>query len=112
MLSTYCARCHGGQTAGAHQGQPPFDFILDATRLKSAVSATVKDAVSGQPARFLLPGAPPRSRVYVRVAGGEMPPPDIVGLPPNPRPTISDLSVLYEWIAHCTGSDSAGGGSQ
>ncbi|HXI57371.1 MAG TPA: hypothetical protein VNO55_14995 [Polyangia bacterium] len=103
ILSTYCAHCHGGGDAGAHQGQPPFDFVLDTPRLKTAVSATVKDPVTMQPVRFFLPGAPLRSRLYVRVASGEMPPPDIVGLPSHPRPTISDLSILYEWIEHCAG---------
>lgn len=111
LLSTYCARCHGGASAGAHQGQPPFDFVLDPDRLKTAVSATVIDPVTMQPVRFLLPGSPARSRLYVRIASGEMPPPDVVGLLPNPRPTISDLSVLYEWIAHCTGSDPGDGGA-
>jgi hypothetical protein len=111
ILSNYCGRCHGGASAGAHQGQPPFDYVLDPAKLKTAVSATVKDPVTMQPVRFLLPGAPARSRVYVRVAVGEMPPPDIVGLPANPRPTISDLSVLYEWIAHCAGPDPLAAGA-
>jgi hypothetical protein len=39
----------------------------------------------------------------VRLSTGEMPPRDIVGLPPNPRPSISDVSVIQEWINHCVG---------
>ena len=107
LLATYCARCHGGQSAEAHKGRPPFDFVLDAVRLKTATSATAKDPATAQPARFLVPGVPRRSRLYLRIADGEMPPADVVGLPSNPRPTISDVSILYEWIAHCIGSDPA-----
>ena len=105
ILVGYCARCHDGASPGAHQGQPPFDFVLNAERLVTATSAAVKDPGTQQPARFLTPGAPLHSRLYVRMAGGEMPPHDIVGLPANARPSISDVSVVHEWIAHCIGKE-------
>ena len=111
VLRKNCARCHGGANAGARQGQPPFDFVLDIDRLTSAVSGTVRDA-AGKPVRFLVPGEPDHSRIYVRIAMGEMPPPDVIGLPANPRPSVSDLSVLREWITNCLGvmpSGAAGG---
>jgi hypothetical protein len=101
ILEQNCARCHGGDNPGARQGTPPFDCVLDTDRLVTMVSATVKDPLSMQPARFLMPGAPDRSRIYLRPLNGEMPPPDIIGLPANPRPSVSDLSVLRQWIASC-----------
>jgi hypothetical protein len=104
ILTSYCARCHDGGSVGAHQGQPPFDYVLNVDKLTAATSAAVKDPMTQLPARFLTPGAPMRSRLYVRMATGEMPPRDIVGLPPNPRPSISDVSVVQEWIAHCVGA--------
>jgi hypothetical protein len=99
ILRDNCSKCH---QAPARQGQPPFDFVLEVDRLVAARSTTVKDPQSGQPARFLVPGQPDQSRLYVRIAADEMPPRDVVGLPPNPkRPSISDLSVLRTWISDC-----------
>ncbi len=108
LLRRACASCHGGESPGARQGQPPFDFVLDVARLTRATSATVKDPQTMDPMRFLVPGDPDRSRVYRRIALREMPPPDIIGLPPNPdRPTVSDVSVLRSWITSCLGAPSA-----
>lgn len=104
ILRTYCAQCHGGGDSGARQGQPPFDFVLDFQRMMTARSATVPDP--RDPALgmvFIVPGYPEYSRVYQRIANNEMPPMLPVGLDPLPRPTISDLSVLYTWIASCMG---------
>jgi hypothetical protein len=101
ILETNCARCHGGDNPGARQGTPPFDCVLDPERMVSMVSATAKDPDTLQPARFLKPGDPDHSRIYLRPYNGEMPPPDVIGLPPNPRPSVSDLSVLRQWIASC-----------
>src|SRR5262249_12088896 len=78
-----------------------FDCVLDEERLVSMVSATAKDPDTHQPARFLTPGDPEHSRIYLRPLAGEMPPPDVIGLPPNPRPSVSDLSVLKHWIKSC-----------
>ncbi|HEX4353037.1 MAG TPA: hypothetical protein VHZ95_08990 [Polyangiales bacterium] len=101
ILENNCARCHGGATPGARQGSPPFDCVLDTTRLLTMVSATAVDPDTMQPAHFLVPGDPDHSRIYLRPLHGEMPPPDVVGLPPNPRPSVSDLSVLRQWISSC-----------
>jgi len=97
ILRTFCADCHGGESPGAHKGETPFDFLLDFDKLKVA-----RSVVMGMP-RFAVPGAPDASRVYVRIARGEMPPLQPLGLPPLPRPTVSDTSVLYQWIASCLG---------
>lgn len=97
ILRTYCAGCHGGDSPGAHKGDTPFDFLLDFDKLKVARSID-----PGKP-RFAVPGAPDASRVYVRIARGEMPPPQPLDLPQLPHPTVSDISVLYEWIVSCLG---------
>jgi hypothetical protein len=103
ILERTCARCHGGGGPGARQGAPPFDSVLDTTRLVTMVSATAKDTDTHKPARFLVPGDPDHSRIYLRPLNGEMPPPDVIGLPPNPRPSVSDLSVLRHWVESCVG---------
>jgi hypothetical protein len=104
ILRTNCAGCHGG---GPGENRGEFDFILDFDKLKVARSKS-----TGMP-RFVVPGFPEASRVYLRIARREMPPPQPLGLPPLPRPTVSDISVLYEWIASCLGppemSDGGGG---
>lgn len=102
ILSRNCAACHGGGTAGASQGQPPFDFVLDFERLKVTRSASVPDP--SNPAEgmlFIAAGAPELSRVYMRIWNREMPPEPPVGLPPIPMPTVSDMSLLNSWIATC-----------
>jgi hypothetical protein len=101
ILERACAHCHGGDNPGARQGTPPFDCVLDTTQLTTMVSATAKDPVTHEAARFLVPGDPERSRIYLRPLNGEMPPPDVIGLPANPRPSVSDLSVLRHWIESC-----------
>jgi len=110
VLRRNCAACHGGGP-GQNLGQPAFDFVLDVTKLLAATSSTVKDPQTMQPVHFLVPGDPDHSRVYVRMYKREMPPGDIVGLPNNPnRPTVSDISVVRDWISQCVGSKPAGGG--
>ena len=108
-LRAACAPCHGGGP-GQNLGQPPFDYVLDVGKLLTAVSSSVKDPVTMQPVHFLVPGDPDHSRLYVRMFRREMPPGDVVGLPPNPsRPTVSDVSVIRQWIAHCLGTNARDG---
>ncbi len=100
ILTTNCAGCHGGGTA--RQGTPPFDYVLDVEKLKTARSESIADPLDAPLGfRFLRPGDPEHSRLWRRVAGHEMPPPDTTGLPPLPRPTTSDASVLHSWIKLC-----------
>ncbi|HTE54690.1 MAG TPA: hypothetical protein VK698_27740 [Kofleriaceae bacterium] len=102
ILTTNCAGCHGGDSPGARQGQPPFDYVLDLEQLKGARSATVPDPIEPELGmRFVRPGDPESSRVWVRIAAGEMPPELPIGVDPIPRPTISDASTLYTWILDC-----------
>jgi hypothetical protein len=100
ILTTYCAGCHGGRTPAEKHGD--FNTILDTSALVMGVSSTVNDPQNPtMKMRLLVPGNPDDSRIYLRVSHGEMPPPAMLGLPPNPTPTISDISVLREWITNC-----------
>jgi hypothetical protein len=85
-----CAVCH---ESPAKEGN--FYFVLDDDLLAQAVSST------GQ--RFIVPGAPADSRLFRRVAAGEMPPRRL-----NPRPTAEDVAVLRQWIASCMSTSDAG----
>ena len=94
ILTRNCAGCHGGRTPGERAGSPPFDYVLDPQKLVTSISNTTP------PLRFVAPGEPNQSRVYLRIRHGEMPP----ATPPQiPHPTISDMSVLEEWIERCLG---------
>jgi hypothetical protein len=100
ILTTYCAGCHGGRTAAEKHGD--FNTILDTNALVMGVSSTVNDPENPtMKMRLLVPGNPDGSRVYLRVSHGEMPPQAMLGLPPNPTPSVSDISVLREWITNC-----------
>lgn len=108
ILDRTCAHCHSGDTPGARQGTPPFDCVLDEERMVTMVSSTAKDPDTKLPARFLVPGDADHSRIYLRPLHGEMPPPDVIGLPANPRPSVSDLSVLRQWIESCVSAEVSG----
>jgi hypothetical protein len=59
---------------------------------------------------YVAPGDPAHSRIYQRVTNGEMPPIQVsVDQEANPRPTISDISVLREWITNCVGKPTGSG---
>jgi hypothetical protein len=124
-----CAGCHGGRTDGERRGQPPFDYVLNNEKLIAARSSSVPDplappanqipgTVSFQGMRFLVPGDPDHSRIYVRakagvtgIDAGGMPPADVVGLPANKnRMTVSDVSLIRQWILDCVEEPEGGGG--
>ena len=115
-----CQKCHGG---GPGQNLGNFTQIMDLEALITVRSPTVADPTAPRDAGFvgmpfIAPGEPARSRIYQRIARGEMPPDAVtVGAlhPPSDdqtRPTASDLSVLHEYIAHCAEAppDDPGGG--
>jgi hypothetical protein len=101
VRQTYCAGCH---QAPADQGG--LSFVLNDGQLASAVSQTATDD-AGAPARLVVPGDPRHSTLYASVAAGlsgstsGMPPLTLAGYPSIPRPTASDLSLLYAWITAC-----------
>jgi hypothetical protein len=110
ILTTNCAGCHGGGPT-ASQGQPPFDSVLDFEKLKMRSSESVKDPKDPtKNMRFVVPGDPDDSRLYVRIVHEEMPPKLPFGLTVDyPRPTTSDISVLREWITKCMGASPPSG---
>jgi hypothetical protein len=105
ILEQSCAGCHGGRTPGERAGNPPFDFVLDADKMTNSWSVN-----SVPPMLFVAAGSPTTSRLFLRVRRGEMPPAIETGIP---RPTVSDISVLYQWISKCMtppNDDADGGG--
>jgi hypothetical protein len=98
ILTTYCARCHSGPAEQA-QGLPPWNFVLDDNKLIHEQFTREQQP----PQRYVVPGDPSHSVLYMRVAViGDMPPqPTDLGTPRNPAPTLSDFSVLRDWIEHC-----------
>jgi mono/diheme cytochrome c family protein len=115
VRQTYCAQCH--QAPG---GQGGLGFVLDDGQLTGALSQTATDD-AGKPERLVIAGDPLHSLLYARVAQGlsgstsGMPPLTLAGYTSIPRPTASDLSVLYAWIVACLpgtdgGAYSPGGG--
>jgi hypothetical protein len=98
ILGTYCGACH--ETPNK-LGLPAYDYILDFNRLMDPASETDLPNV-----RFLVRGDPANSRIYQRVSArvGKAAMPPISNDSSSaaiPRPTISDVSVLQEWIKSC-----------
>jgi hypothetical protein len=96
ILERNCSGCHAPPAA-----MGGFRSILDFPVLVTQTSNTLVDPVTGEPVRLVIPGDPDGSRLYRRAAGNEMPPMRDASLPPLPRPTISDISVLRQWIESC-----------
>ena len=97
ILSADCAGCHE-----APQNQGNFNDILEFDKLVIALSKTTTDPNTGMFVRLLIPGDAAGSRIYFRMTHGEMPPSGQM-----PRPTLSDFSVMQQWINNCL--DDAGG---
>jgi hypothetical protein len=96
ILERNCSGCHSPPAA-----MGGFRSILDFPVLVTLRSSTLRDPVTGEFVRLVIPGDPDGSRLYRRAAGNEMPPMRDASLPPLPRPSISDISVLRQWIAVC-----------
>jgi len=101
LRQTYCGACHQ-----APADQAGINFVLDDQQLVGAQSQTaLTDAGTPQP--LIVAGDPQHSWFYVRTlqgmggAAGGMPPLAMPGYPAIPRPTASDLSVMYGWILAC-----------
>lgn len=95
VRQTYCAQCHEAPST-----QGGFGFVLDDGQLAGGA--------------LVVPGNPLQSTLYTSVAQGlsgstsGMPPMALAGYPSIPRPTASDLSVLYAWIVACLPGTDAG----
>jgi len=96
ILEEHCSACHAPPAA-----MGGFRSVLDFPVLITLGSGTQRDPVTGEPVRLVVPGDPDGSRLYRRVAENEMPPTRDASFPALPRPTISDVSVLREWIDSC-----------
>jgi hypothetical protein len=101
VRQTYCAGCH---QSPANQGG--LSFVLSAPQLAAATSqSTTGDA--GAPQKLVVAGNPLQSPLYQSVAQGlsggatGMPPVALAGYASIPRPTASDVSILYAWIVAC-----------
>ena len=112
VRQTYCAGCHETPNSQGSLG-----FVMDDGQLTGALAQTVTDA--GAPQRLVVAGDPAHSLLYVSVAAGlggadgGMPPTALAGYPVIPRPSASDVSVLYAWIVAClpgAGGYVSGGG--
>jgi hypothetical protein len=109
IRTAYCAGCHAAPASQAGLG-----FILDDVKLTTAFSQTAV-LPDGGPQRLVVPGEPYASRLYQRVAAGlsgsaaGMPPAAQPGYPTLPRPSVSELSVLYGWIVACVPGASQSG---
>lgn len=100
ILERNCAGCHSPPAA-----MGGFRSILDFPVLVTLTSSTLRDPDTGQFVRLVIPGDPDGSRLYRRAAGNEMPPMRDASLPALPRPSISDISVLRQWIEACLPRD-------
>ncbi|MGD0524500.1 MAG: hypothetical protein ABSE49_05135 [Polyangiaceae bacterium] len=101
VRQTYCAGCH---QSPANQGG--LSFVLSDTQLAAATAqSTTGDA--GAPQKLVVAGNPLQSPLYQSVAQGlsggstGMPPVALAGYASIPRPTASDVSILYAWIVAC-----------
>src|SRR5262249_36781595 len=104
ILSLSCGACHG--TPGAPTAG--FDFVTNLDMLKSrrVMNPAYVDPRDGLLFRFLTPGEPEHSYIFVRMRTATMPPKS--GIDPRlsvTYPTISDMSVIYTWIKSCAGED-------
>jgi hypothetical protein len=75
IFRTYCYRCHGAN--GASEGG--FNYVLDLEKLIAR--------------KKVLPKLPDKSKLYLRVKDGDMPPED-----EKLRPTPDEMALLKQWI--------------
>jgi hypothetical protein len=88
MLKTDCEGCHQVGANGNLQG------------IDDMMSLVNKPASSKYPAgtMFIVPGDPANSLIFKRILAMEMPPPSSDVGSQLPHPSISDMSVLQQWI--------------
>jgi hypothetical protein len=101
-----CAGCHN--IGGASSGATPFSFVMDPQKLVD----TIWDRGANGKARFIVPGNPDESQVFIRAAMKQDMPP-MYDLASNAKPlermNFSEQSVLREWITNCLGTDPLNG---
>jgi mono/diheme cytochrome c family protein len=87
-LDTYCASCHGPDSAG----KGGFRTVLD-------VGAMIADGK-------IVPDDPAKSSIYVRMSNSSMPPQEV-----SKRPSQQDIQAVKNWIA-CGAPEPQDSGSQ
>ena len=98
MLSAMCDGCHMSGALGNLVG-------IDT----AAMSLVGKEASSVYPGwKYLVAGDPSKSLIFHRVAVVQDMPPPSTGDSPLPHPSISDMSVLQQWIM-CMANAPSGG---
>ena len=100
---TFCSMCHQDIASGT------LTHIEDDASIVNVMSGSGK--YPGM--KYIVPGDPLNSLIYKRVVmNGDMPPPSTIEAV-VPHPSISDMSVLRQWIFCLTGSNNPdpGGGS-
>jgi hypothetical protein len=96
MLSTFCDGCH--QT-----GTIPNLVGID-TAATSLVGREASSKYAGQ--KYIVVGSPETSLIYERIVmSADMPPPSTIDSN-VPHPSISDMSVLRQWILTCMAAPS------
>jgi hypothetical protein len=101
VLTSSCAGCHTPDSDLS--GVTGFD-ILDWTATKTTLASG--QSYVGKTIRYLKPGAPEKSLIYVRIANHTMPKPPGSAADVQVRfPTASDVSLLNGWIKFCVGND-------
>jgi hypothetical protein len=90
IIGNDCAACH--ETGAIGDLTNPADYhSLSNVQASSKFPGWV----------YVRPGDPDHSLIYKRIAiDGDMPPPSTPGAP-LPHPSVSDISVLREWIQSC-----------
>ena len=95
ILQRKCAGCHDGPGTAMNS---PLTFIMDPDQLMTRPPSM---QFTGE--RYVLPGNPARSLIYQRaVINKDMPYSSSTLVPANLL-TVSESSVLYQWIASCVG---------
>jgi hypothetical protein len=90
ILKANCSVCHAAGAIGNLHGIADY-HALSNVKASSAYPGWV----------YVRAGDPEHSLIYHRVAVvGDMPPPSTIGAP-LPHPSVSDFSVLHEWIQSC-----------
>jgi hypothetical protein len=98
MLSTFCDGCHMSGSIGNLKG-------ID-TAQASLIGVEASSMYPGW--KYLIAGDPNKSLIYHRVAVTQDMPPPSTADSPILHPSISDMSVLQQWIM-CMANTSSGG---
>jgi len=104
IRQNHCAGCHQAATPGAQTIGAPLTFIMNDAMLSNTPTPTTNsDWVAAGLMDYVKPGDPEHSLIYWRAAiQGDMPKPaqdpSQISYPPT---TLSEDSILHEWILHC-----------